>query len=83
MVTPVPLREFRGGEFLHQVPGLGVEDPEERFVAEGGDFVTDAVDVVDGVAFGEVEVWLEGTGGRGGEGAGPGGPEGSVDGQGG
>lgn len=34
VVAPVAARELRGGEFLHQVPRLRVEDPEEGFVAE-------------------------------------------------
>lgn len=78
MIAPIPLREFRGGQLLHEVSGLGVEDPEEGFVAEGGDFVADSVDVVDCVAFWEVEIWLEGAGGGGGEGAGPGWPQGFL-----
>lgn len=78
MVAPVAVGEFGGGEFLHEIAGLGVEDPEEGFVGEGGEFAGDAVDVVDGVAVGEAVVGLEGAGGGGGEGAGVGGPEGSA-----
>ena len=78
MVAPIPCRQLRGREFLHHIAGLRVEDPEEGFVGEAGEFVADAVHVVDGVAVGEVEVWLEGTGGGVGEGAGEGGPEGSA-----
>lgn len=69
MIPPVAAGEFGGGELLHEVAGLGVEDPEEGFVTEGGDFVAQPVHVVDGVAFGEVEVGLEGAGGGLGEGA--------------
>ncbi len=75
VIAPVATRELGGGEFLHQVARLRVEDPEERFVAEGRDFVAQAMHVVDGVAVGKVEVGLERPGGGFGEGAGPGGPK--------
>ena len=77
MIAPIAPRELRCSELLHQVAGLRVEDPEEGFVAEGGDFVAHTVDVVDGVAFGEVEVGLKGASGGVSEGAGPCWPEGS------
>ncbi|KAL8966393.1 MAG: hypothetical protein Q9197_006003 [Variospora fuerteventurae] len=77
VVAPVAPRELGRGQLLHQVARLRVEDPEEGFVAERGDLVAQAVHVVDGVAFGELEVGLQGAGGRFGEGSRPGGPEGS------
>lgn len=62
VVPPVAARELGGGELLHEVARLRVEDPEERLVAEGRDLVAEPVHVVDGVAFREVEVGLEGAG---------------------
>lgn len=71
VIAPIAAGELRGGEFLHEIAGLSVEDPEESFVAEGGDFVADAVNIVDGVALGKMEIGLEGAGVGFGEGTGP------------
>lgn len=78
MVAPVAVREFRRGEFLHDVARLEVEDPDEGFVGEAGEFVPGWGRVVDGVAVWEGVGWLVGVGGRGAEGAGEALVEGSV-----
>ena len=43
--------QFRGNEFLYDIPRLSVEYPKERLVGKAWDFLPDAVDVVDGVTF--------------------------------
>lgn len=78
MVAPIAIRQFRGGEFLHHVAGLEVEDPDEGFVREAGEFVPRGGDVVDGVAVGEGVGWLERDRRRGAEGTGEGVMEGSA-----
>ena len=49
--------QFCRGVLLHDIADLGVEDEEQGFVGEAGDFVADSVDVFDRVAFRESEVW--------------------------
>lgn len=78
MVAPVAVREFRGRELLHDVARLEVEDPDEGFVGEAGEFVPRGRGVVDGVAVREGVGWLVGVGGWGAKGAGEGVVEGSV-----
>lgn len=78
MVAPVAVREFRGRELLHDVARLEVEDPDEGFVGEAGEFVPRGRGVVDGVAVREGVGWLVGVGGWGTKGAGEGVVEGSV-----
>ena len=77
MVSPIPVRELRGGVFLHDVARLEVEDPDEGFVGEAGEFMAGGWGVVDGVAVGEGVGRLVGGRGGGAEGAGEGVVEGS------
>ena len=77
MIPPIPIREFAGGVFLHDIAGLEVEDPDEGFVGETREFVPWGRGVVDGVAVWEGVGGLVGEGGGGAEGAWEGVVEGS------
>ena len=70
--------QFHGRKFLDDVSRLGVENPKEGLVGKVGDLLTYAVDVVNGVTFGQSEVGLHRSRAWLGKRSGEGGIEGSV-----